>query len=501
MQIHLIGHASLFMETKDCKVLIDPVLWDSHCEEIEDICPKREIVIDRLPQFDTLVISHQHTDHFDIRSLAYLPKHVDVLIPRDKCLESCLRKLGYRNIYLLGDWTEVRLGSTRLLTTRSENRVPEFGMVIADNDGVFWNQVDSVVSPETISTVKSCYGQIDFLLAAWQPMLETQYQDNQSISFPYSAYGDLLKLVSLIEPRAIAPGANGFKFINGSSWLNQIVFPVTREQFCRDVKQICPEIAEQVFAFDPGDVIKIDNGEYTHLPQHSDFVRMVEDDRHSLNFYPVNINSRLVDDNLEQYNLDELKTAIKQEVCVNLLEFLNQNQKSLFLEYCHWQVIYQLEVVFPDGSQTWHFDFSQEPIKCKVGRNSLANVFTAIAASKFYSLIQGIKGWDYAQMGGYYRRFHKLYQATPHGIVQPHESFSVSIKEPLYAKFPYKEVYEKARNYEIEKWGQFNESKTVQSESTTTMIAIGKTLTRVTKTNFIDTSADTLACLSISNTK
>ncbi|WP_019503698.1 MBL fold metallo-hydrolase [Pleurocapsa sp. PCC 7319] len=501
MQIQLIGHASLFVETQDCKILIDPVLWDSHCEDIEDICPQRKVIIDRLPKFDTLVISHQHTDHFDIRSLACLPKHIDVLIPRDKCLKSCLRKLGYQNIYFLGDWTEVRIGSTRLLTTRSENRVPEFGMVIADNDGVFWNQVDSVVSPETVGKVKSRYGGVDFLLASWQPMLETQYQDNQSISFPYSAYGDLLKLVNLVQPRAIAPGANGFKFINGSSWLNQIVFPVTREQFCRDVQQTRPEISQQVFAFNPGDVVTIEQGQCDRLPQHSDFVNMVEDDLDSLNFCPVNVDSRLIDDNLEQYNLDELKTAIKQEVCVNLLQFINQNKNSLFLEYCHWQAVYQLEIVFPDGSQTWHFDFSEEQIQCQVGRNPLANVFTAIAASRFYSLIQGIKGWDYVQMGGYYRRFHKLYQATPYGIVQPNDSSSVFIKEPLQEKFPYKEAYQKARDYEIEKWGQVNESKAIEPACKTTMIAIGKTLTRVTKTTSIGTSVDTLPYLATSCAK
>jgi UDP-MurNAc hydroxylase len=501
MQINLIGHASLFIETQDCKILMDPVLGDSHCEEIEDICPKRAVIIDRLPQFDTLVISHQHTDHFDIRSLADLPKHIDVLIPKDKCMESCLRKLGYQNIYFLGDWTEVRLGSTRLLTTRSENRVPEFGMVIADSDGVFWNQVDSVVSPETIAKVKSRYGQIDFLLASWQPMLEMEYQHNQSISFPYSAYGSLLKLISLIEPKAIAPGANGFKFINASSWLNQITFPVTREQFCRDVQQICPDIAEQVFAFNPGDIVKLNQGECTYLLQHSDFVAMLEDDRESLSFCPVNVDSRLVDDNLDQYNLDEIRTAIKQEVGVNLTQFFNQNKKSLFLEYCYWKVIYQLEVVFPDGSQTWHFDFNESPIQCQTGRSPLANILTSISASSFYSIMQGTKGWDYADMGGFCRTFHKIYQATPYGIVRFNQGSDVQFQEPLKIKFPYKKVYEKVRNYEIKRWGQGNDYQVIKQESQTTMINIGKTLTRVAKLSPVKISADKFPCLSISNQK
>ena len=490
MKIQLIGHASLFIETQDCKILMDPLLYTpAIVEGMQDICPKQAVILEKIPKFDTLVISHRHIDHFDLRSLVSLPKHVDVFIPKDKFLESCLRRLGYQHIYPLRDWSEVRLGSTRLLTTRSENRVPEYGMVFADSDGVFWNQVDSRITLDTIREVKSHYPQIDFLLAGWQPMLEIHYQHNYNLSFPFSSYSDTLKLISLTKPKAIAPGANGYKFINSSSWLNQIVFPVTREQFCRDVQQTCPEIADQVFTFEPGDVITIDQGECSYLSQNSDFVNMVEDDRHILDFCPVNVDSRLVDDNLEQYDLDELKTAIEQEVCVNLTQFFNQNKDSLFIEYCHWKVIYQLEVVFPDGSQTWHFDFSQEPIQCVVGRNPLANLFNAIAASSLYGIMRGTQGWDYANLGGFYRSFHKLYQATPYGIVKSiEESSDFSLPEPLYAKFPYDQVFERVRNYELEKLTQVNDSQGVELESGTTMVIIGKTLIRRNKPDFIQKS-------------
>ncbi|WP_019503699.1 MBL fold metallo-hydrolase [Pleurocapsa sp. PCC 7319] len=483
MKIHLIGHASLFVETQDCKILMDPLLFNpAIVEEMQDVCPKRELALNHLPEFDTLVISHKHIDHFDLRSLAYLPKHVDVFIPKDKLIETCLRKLGYQNIYTLRDWSEVRLGATHLLTTRSENRVPEYGMIFADEDGVFWNQVDSRINPDTIREVKSRYPQIDFLLAGWQPMLETQYQHNDNLSFPFSEYSKTLKLISLTKPKAIAPGANGYKFINSSAWLNQIVFPVTREQFCRDAKRTCPEIADKVFTFEPGDIITIDRGECTHLTQSSDFVRMVEDDRELLDFCPVNVDSRLIDDNLDGHDLHEMKKAIKQEVCLSLTQFFNQNQDSLFLEYCHWQVIYQLEVVFPDGSQIWHFDFSEKQIQCRVGRNPLANLFNAITASSLYGIMQGTKGWDYAYLGGFYRSFHKLYQATPYGIVKSiNESSNFSFPQPLYAKFPYDRVYERVRNYETKKWGQVENSQEIEPENTTTIVIIGKTLTRVAK--------------------
>lgn len=84
-----------------------------------------------------MVISHQHLDHFDIRTLASLPKNVDVLIPQDKLIAESLVQLGYKSIYPLREFDKVRIGSTVLMTTRSEVRVPEFGMVFADSSGVF----------------------------------------------------------------------------------------------------------------------------------------------------------------------------------------------------------------------------------------------------------------------------------------------------------------------------------------------------------------------------
>jgi hypothetical protein len=478
MEIHMIGHASIFVETQNCKILMDPVLWDPHAEGIEDVCPKREVIHEQLPEFDLLIISHRHLDHFDIRSLAYLPKRVDVLIPKDQLLENCLRKLGYSQIYQLRDFCEVKLGSTRLIATRSENRVPEYGIVFADESGVCWNQVDTVVSLETIRFVKSRYPQVDLLLATWQPMLEANYQTNQSLSFPYSQYNEWLEKITLIRPKAVAPGANGFKFINGSSWLNQIVFPVTREQFCKDVRIICPEIGENVFALDPGDILALKNGEFSHLKGMCQFVKKVEDDIESLDFSPVKVESKLIDDNPNNHNLDEMREAINEEVCFNLPKFIMENKNSLFIEHCHWKVIYQLEIVFPDACSKWFFDFSEQNIQSRSGRNPLANFFTSMTASSIYGILKRIKGWDYAQVGGNYRSFKKIYAATNYGIIKPHE---FKIEDPLNLRFPYNEIFESVRHREVEKWVQPNENGSLANASKSFMIEMGNTLVRLVK--------------------
>lgn len=474
----MIGHASIFVETEDCNILMDPVLFDPHCEGIEDICPKREVIHDRIPEFDVLVISHRHLDHFDIRSLASLPKNVDVLIPQDKLLKTCLSKLGYSNIYYLKDESEVKIGSTQLIATRSENRVPEYGMLFADPSGAFWNQVDSVVSPKTIQFVKSRYPQIDFLLASWQPMLEVNFQDNKSLSFPYSSYNQQLEKVSLIKPKAISPGANGFKFVSGSSWLNQIVFPVTREQYCRDVQIVCSEVGNNVFALDPGDVLDFQNGEFSYMPAKSEFVKKLENDRDELYFSPVNLDNKLINDSSNDYVLDEMKETIEEEVCMNLPQFIMENKDYLFIEHCRWQVIYQLEVIFSNRVDQWYFDFTEETIQARSGRHPLANFFTTISASSLYGLIEGIKGWDYAHQGGYYRSFQKIYVPTTHGIAQPCKT---QIEEPLDLRFPYKDIFEKVRHHELKKWEQAENNSYMLYESRSFMIKFGNTLVKLTK--------------------
>jgi len=475
MQIYMVGHASIFVEMQDCKILMDPVLWDPHAEGIEDVCPKREVLHEQLPEFDLLIISHRHLDHFDIRSLAHLPKTVDVLIPKDKLIDACLRRLGYSQIYHLSDFSEVKLGSSSLLVTRSENRVPEFGIVFADDSGACWNQVDTVVSLDTIRFVKSHHPQIDLLLATWQPMLEVSYQTNQSLSFPYSEYNSLLEKINLIQPQAVAPGANGFKLINVSSWLNQITFPVTREQFCKDVKIAYPEVRENVFAFDPGDIIAFKNGEFSYLKQMCQFVKMIEDDRASLDFSPTDVGNNLIDSNPDEYDIDEMSKAINEEICLNLPKFLMKRGDSLFLEHRRWQVIYQLKVVFPTSISQWFFDFSKENIEAISGRNPLANLFTSITASSLYSLLKQIRGWDYVSLGGNCRSFRKIYMPTKYGITRPQET---AIQDPLDLRFPSQETFESARHQEVEKWGQGDSNNSASPQSNTYMMKLGNHLVR-----------------------
>jgi len=438
MKIQLIGHASLLIETQDCRFLVDPVFVDPHGEGIEEIYPRREVLIDRIPEYDAMIISHRHFDHFDIETLAKLPKDVPVFIPEDALMQGCLEQLGYTHIQPLADFREVTLGGTRLLTTGSDAFVQEFGLVFSDSSGVLWNQVDSVINAKTIESLLARYGRIDLMLAMWQPMLEFNYQVHQSLEFPFAAYGDLLTGIGMLAPGALAPGANGFRYCGEASWLNRVVFPVTRERFCHDVVEACTALEDHVFVLDPGDGLLLDNGHTTPLPEQATYIRRTGTDDSPLRFEPVRLDAHFVDTNPDGYDADAVEAAVTAEIERDLPVFLREHSAA-FAACRHWRMIYRLEVAFADHNHVWTVDFTENPPNVRRGDCPLANFFSYITGSALFGIMNGLKGWDYAVLGGFYRMHHKIYVVTPHGLVRPN---FIEFKDPLSLRFAYEDVLE-----------------------------------------------------------
>lgn len=432
MKVTLIGHASIFIETTNCRILMDPVFWDPFCEGLNASCPKRKVKPEYLPTYDFLVISHQHLDHFDIRTLAYLSKNVDVLIPPDPLIIETLKKLGYKCIYPLQDFDQIKCGDTTIMTTRSEIQVPEFGLVVADSSGVFWNTVDTYFAPPTIQRVKERFPNIDFLLATWHISREVLYQTGQSLEFPFHLYGELFNLLRLVESKALAPGASGWKYIGHADWQNQVVFPVTRERFCYDVKQAFPEMSDYVFALNPGDTVSLNEGNYHYIPANCHYAEMVLDDRHCLDYAPVKAGNPLLDVNPEAIDLNVLHHDIEKAIETKLTEFIRTYHQRMFLIHRRWQIIYQLEVSFPDTHRHWFIDFSRDPLQIVEARNPLAGLFAYITASSFYSILQNRRGLDFLWCSGDYRSFQKVYLMTNEGIISPNAG---EINEPLLIYF------------------------------------------------------------------
>ena len=432
MRITHLGHASLYVETANIRLLIDPVLIDPHQEGFLEVFPRREVSWEHLPPFEMLFVSHRHLDHFDIATLARLPREVQVIIPDDPLIAQAFDQLGYTAVRRVHDFFAFRIDETFFLITPSQADLAEHGILINDPDGTFWNQVDTVLTPAQIDRVLAQAPAVDLLFAPWQPMLEQAWQHNEPLSFPYDEYGRLLQAVGRVRPRALVPGANGFRYRGHSSWMNQVVFPQSRERFVADALEMLPALTGRIYEADAGDVLELRGGETTFHARRSPFVTSEERDASVIEFAPATAQRPLRDE-----AGDAQQHASVEEFVRSLFPAFVREQPALFRSHREWGIIFQMEIAGAVESEHWWCDFRESPVELHRGRNPLANFCCGITATNLDGLLRGRCGWDRAAFSGDFYQHHRIYGVWERGIVIPH---GVALANPLYLIFAGEEV-------------------------------------------------------------
>jgi L-ascorbate metabolism protein UlaG (beta-lactamase superfamily) len=101
-----LGHAAFLLRLGGMTVLIDPFLSD-YASPIPGIGPRRftppALTVEQLPPIDVLIVSHNHYDHLDARTIAALPhkRRIQVVVPLG--LGRFFRARGFHHIAEL-DW-------------------------------------------------------------------------------------------------------------------------------------------------------------------------------------------------------------------------------------------------------------------------------------------------------------------------------------------------------------------------------------------------------------
>lgn len=83
MKVCFLGHQTWLISEKNTFILIDPILKDQFGASLNagfQIYPPRNINISKIPKLSGIIISHEHSDHFDIESLNLLSRDIPVYL-------------------------------------------------------------------------------------------------------------------------------------------------------------------------------------------------------------------------------------------------------------------------------------------------------------------------------------------------------------------------------------------------------------------------------------
>ena len=354
MRVTLIGHATLYVEAGDASFLVDPVLRDPFEGGAVWSWPERSVDLAALPPPDFVVISHRHPDHFDIESLAILPREATVLLPRDPLIAHALEKLGFRKMQPLDPGRPLSFFETQVFPTRSEEPVREVGLVFADSGTAFFDQVDTAVSRETAQQVRA-----RFKLAAHFARYASQnfdYFESRAAEFPWQEHARNLETAAMLGAGLVVPASAGFRFCGEHAWLNRFLFPVSRRAFLADLGHVSPD--QRAEAMDPGDVVEMSNGEARIVRGASPFVRCLGGSDDELRFDPTSPVPALHDPNPEGRKEAELRDGVIR-IARALAQWARADATPLSVPWRYRQAgaLYGLTVVLPEGALQFSLDF------------------------------------------------------------------------------------------------------------------------------------------------
>jgi N-acyl-phosphatidylethanolamine-hydrolysing phospholipase D len=116
-----IGHSTVLVQIGGLNILTDP-MWSERASPFRALGPRRVVppgaALESLPPLDLVLLSHNHYDHLDsrtVRRLARLHPDAHWLVPLG--LARLLRRFGVGKITELGWWEEASIGGARIACT------------------------------------------------------------------------------------------------------------------------------------------------------------------------------------------------------------------------------------------------------------------------------------------------------------------------------------------------------------------------------------------------
>jgi L-ascorbate metabolism protein UlaG (beta-lactamase superfamily) len=109
--ITFIGHSTFLIQTDGCTLITDPV-FSERASPLSFVGPRRVrrpgVALDDLPPIDIVLLSHNHYDHCDVRSLRTIARRGDPLVVTPLGNGRLARRVGFRRVEERDWWQPTR---------------------------------------------------------------------------------------------------------------------------------------------------------------------------------------------------------------------------------------------------------------------------------------------------------------------------------------------------------------------------------------------------------
>ena len=445
-----LGHAMWLIEVGDQRVLCDPLLGETHHCGVFEVYPPRSVHAEALNP-DVIVVSHRHGDHFDIPSLYRLAQLYPqaAVVTADELVAWAARTLGFTDVTVMPVGHQAEIGGATLITTPSISPI-EWGFMLGNDDGVVWNQIDTVLrsaqqAREVAQALAGFLGadRITLSLARWNPMLEIAAPLNQRTDFPHADYNEVLSQIAAVGAAWVVPASAGTMHTRDWQWMDGYAYPVSESRFLRDLPSVAPgtqglpQLTGAVYRV-RNHRIELDETGGTHLVS-------VRESADSRVFRPLGIPD-LWDPNHRQVAEDALRERVdrwfRQDLAPALAKAFESWQSPRPLKFV-------VEVGYPSRS-------SEETVATTlvVGPDGTAmvggfdpdwDVLNAVVGSLLWDVIEGRRHWGDVLLAGALRTANRAYAAINGGIrrLRVPDTF-------LYLAIPYVESEIRATKWEVD---------------------------------------------------
>lgn len=240
LKVSRILHAGYIFECDGTQIAFDPIFenpFSHNCYAFPDVQFNLEKI--KTLKLAAIFISHYHDDHCSMESLNLLDRATPIYIYCifDEMI-ALIKELGFTQVYQLELNIPITIGSFEVIPRRALD---------ADVDSIFHikasglnilNVVDSWIDDETLERlVQNTW---DMVLWPFQTMREIEViAPSRALSVPNELPPEWIEQLKILNPRFLVPSS--CQFIHESwSWYNQAFFPITYQQFAREIKSKLP---------------------------------------------------------------------------------------------------------------------------------------------------------------------------------------------------------------------------------------------------------------------